>query len=148
MFPHILKFILVASIILQTGCDITFKRTSNIDNDLKIKQEKNKKIVSKIMESIDHFSKNDSHIIRSYYSNKENSTIRKDMIMHTKISKKEESKLKVGKVIPRNVQVIPLPLKLERNLSSLPLQLIRVQVGVRVVLMNVKSRQILDMIKI
>jgi len=74
--------------------------------------------------------------------------IRKDMISHTKISKRQAEKLKIGRIIPREIQVMPLPIALEKILPSLSLHVIRVQVGTRVILMNVKSRQILDIIKI
>ena len=43
---------------------------------------------------------------------------------------------------------MPLPIELEKRLPSLSLRVIRVQVGTRVILMDVKSRQILDIIKI
>ena len=70
------------------------------------------------------------------------------MVTHSHVSNKQEEKLVINAFIPGDVQVIPLPLKLEQKLSSLPMHLIRVQVGKQVIIMNVKSRQILDIIKI
>ena len=148
MKSQILKLVVLSCVVFLTSCDITFKR-KNTDADAipvnigKHKNGKSNKIESKIA-----FNRKDTHIIKTYYDDDSNAAIRKDMIAHTKSSKRQNSSIVIGNLIPRDVQVIPLPLKLERILSALPLQLLRVQVGENVILMNVKSRKILDVIKI
>lgn len=140
MNSKILKLILLSSILLQTGCDITFKKKTTSDEAHKsdsVKANSKYKAVNK-----------DTHIINTFYSDEANAVIRKDMISHTAVSKKQEKKLVVGKTIPRDIQVMPLPLELEKRLSALSLNTLRVQVGTRIILMDVKSRQILVVIKI
>ena len=148
MNSHIVKLILLGCLIFQAGCNITFKRkeTHNETAPVGMNQEDNKS--DKNVSVKNKGSNKDFNIIISYYSAPANATIRKDMITHTEISKKQEKKLVVGKIIPRGIQVMPLPLALEKNLSQLPLHVIRVQVGIRVIFMNVKSRKILEIIKI
>ncbi len=148
MISKILKLMLFICIIFQVSCDISFKRKVAVSDDTKVKMAAIKKKTYIESKHKELFNKNDSQAITSYYSDKSNSTIINDMVIHTSVSKKQNSKLVVGKLIPRDIQVMPLPLKLERALSSLPIQLIRVQVGTKVILMNVKSRKILDIIKI
>ena len=70
------------------------------------------------------------------------------MIRHGRLSKEQKKLLAIGNIISHDIQVIPLPLKLERLLSPLPLNVLRVQVDTRVILMNVKLRKILDVITI
>ena len=154
----VLKLIVLSCLIFQMGCEIQFKRKTTpatekpaemIEFEKLSSKEKEKQKVKKDTPKKDiQFGEKDSHIITLYYSNKANTIIRDDMIMQTKTSGKQEKNLVINAYIPRDVQVVPLPLKLERMLSSLPLNLLRVQVGNRVVIMNVKSRQILDIIKI
>ena len=148
MNSQILKLILLSCLILQSGCDITFKRkvTKNETAPVEMSQD-DIKSDKKVLPKSKGRSK-DFNIIISYYADAANATIRKDMIMHTEISKKQAKKLAVGKIIPREIQVMPLPLALEKILSALPLDMIRVQVGTRVILMNVKSRLILEVINI
>ena len=147
MISKILKFALVISLVFQFGCDITFKRKSDEKPStyVAVKNIKNKTVKIK---SSDAFSRKDVQIISSYYKDEANEIIKKDMMIHSKISKNDEKKLVVGKVIPRHVQVIPLPLKLESSLSSISLNMLRVQVGKNIILMNVKTRKILGIIKI
>ena len=90
----------------------------------------------------------DNATIISFYDDPANAIIRKDMRKHAKVTKKQEKTLIVGKTIPRNIQVVPLPLQLERILSPLPLNLIRVQACMQVMVMDVKSRKILTVIRI
>lgn len=164
MKSQTIKLIILICLVFQAGCDLTLKRkdkkhqmTGPIQknqvgsnqaesNQMKLnpKDKKTSKasIVKKVMRN------NDSNIIVSYYSDAANAIIRKDMISHTEISKKQAEKLKVGKIIPREIQVMPLPIALEKKLPSLSLHVIRVQIGTRVILMDVKSRRILDIIKI
>lgn len=154
----VLKLLVLSCLFFQMGCEIQFKRKSTeatekpdemIEFEKLSSKEKEKEKVKKDTPKNDiQFGEKDLHIITLYYSDKANAIIRDDMIMQTKTSVKQEKNLVINAFIPRDVQVVPLPLKLERMLSSLPLNLLRVQVGNRVVIMNVKSRQILDIIKI
>ena len=152
----VLKLIVLSCLIFQMGCEIQFKRKTTPATAKPAEMIEFEKLSSKEKEKVKkdtpkkdiQFGEKDSHIITLYYSNKANTIIRDDMIMQTKTSGKQEKNLVINAYIPRDVQVVPLPLKLERMLSSLPLNLLRVQVGNRVVIMNVKSRQILDIIKI
>ena len=158
MHSDILKISLFFCIIFQSACDITFKKKSsdelmtpgvinehNMNNALQAKKDKKDK---KIVHSNAGFNNNDAKIITSFYSNANNAIIRKDMIMHTELSKKQEKSIRVNKIIPRDIQVVPLPINLEKSLSPLALHLIRVQIGSYVVVMNVKNRMILAMINI
>ncbi len=156
MNSSLLKLILFSCIIFQTSCDITFKRKVEkekkapvlIDEQLKSSKKVDENKNKKTEKYTNTFTNNDSELISSYYSDKTNSIIRKDMIMHTKVSKEQTKKLVVDEYVPRDIQVMPLPLKLNRKLSFLPLDKLRVQIGTRVILMNVKTRRILDVIKI
>ena len=148
MKSQILKLVVLSFVVLLAGCDITFKRKSTNADAAPVNMGKYKVSVSNKKERKPAFNKKDSHIIKKYYDDTSNATIRNDMILHTKLSKNQNNNIVIGNLVPRDVQVIPLPLKLERILSALPLQLLRVQVGEKVVLMNVKSRKILDVIKI
>ena len=153
MKSHTLKLFLLICLIFQAGCGLKFKRNSeNIapnqseinENALKLSDKERKSLV----DSGDAFSKEDIQLITSYYSDKANARIKQDMKLHTKLTSKQEAKLIVNKIIPRDVQIIPLPLILERVLTSLPLNVLRVHAGNKVMLINVKSRKILDIIKI
>ena len=153
-----LKLLIIASLLLQYGCEIQFKRKSIQTSEptaamtqfekYPLKQADDKANAKSKVEIPGKFTENDRHLISTYYTDKTNQVIRKDMITQTQLSKQQEEKLVVNAYIPRDVQVIPLPLKLERMLSALPLNLLRVHVGNQVIIMNVKSRQILDIIKI
>lgn len=154
-----IKLTLLTCLVFQLGCDITLKRKdkkhqmvaqvgSNQVESTQIKmspKDEKKSKASRVKKVMRNY---DSNIIISYYSDAANAVIRKDMISHTEISKKQAEKLKVGKIISRDIQVMPLPIALEKRLPSLSLHVIRVQVGTYVILMNVKSRQILNIIKI
>jgi len=159
MNSQILKLVLLTSLIFSAGCDLTLKRKAQKSSDAQAETSEQKdtlhknsglteKDKKKSFSSEVVFSENDSSIITSFYSDKANAVIRDNMIRHTSVSQKQQKKLVVGKVIPRDFQVLPLPLRLERALSTLELHFLRVQVGANVVLMNVKSRLILDIIKI
>jgi hypothetical protein len=147
MNSHLLKLILLSCIIIQVSCGITFKRKSVNNEDAMVETSKSmdatQKIVSRAL-----FSKKDTETIALYYSDLANEIIRRGMIRHTTLSKKQKKNLTAGKFIPVDIQVIPLPLTLERTLSSLSLHYLRVQVGTYVILMNAKSRKILDIITI
>ena len=151
MSSQIIKLVILSTVIFLTACDITFKRKGTDVDAIPVNMEKqNKGKISIKSKTVNKgvFNKKDSHIINSFYADNSNEKIRKDMIMQTKLSKEQNSKLVIGNIIPRDVQVIPLPLKLERILSALPLQYLRVQIGENVILMNVKSRKISDLIKL
>ena len=154
MNSPLLKLIIFSCLIFQAGCDITFKRKAVKEKaapvvlDEQLQNSKNPKVSKDVEINPNLFTANDSKIINAYYSDKTNSIIREDMIMHSQISKEQTKKLVVNKYVPRDIQVMPLPLKLNRKLSYLSLDKLRVQVGTRVILMNVKTRQILDVINI
>ena len=154
MNSQIIRLLLLSCLIFQYGCDISLKRKDK-NHKVMAPTETNKvdasqasKKAAKKVSSNHKMKSSDLNTITSYYSDIVNATIRKDMISHTEVSKKQAKKLVVGKIIPHKIQVVPLPLELEKKLSSLLLHQIRVQVGVRVILMDVKSRRILDVIKI
>ncbi|HFD33427.1 MAG TPA: hypothetical protein ENJ28_12065 [Gammaproteobacteria bacterium] len=148
MSLNIFKLLLLASLFMQVSCDITFKR--NTDSNVSVSKENTiqHKALTKEELKQEKQWRNDFSLIKSFYADAANSSIRKDMISHTKVSKKQSKKIVAGKAIPRDIQVMPLPMILERKLSTLPLHLIRVQVGAYVVLMKVKSRLIVDLVKI
>ncbi len=160
MISKFIISVLFASLIFNTGCNITFKRKAKQMDKVESSEMLGKKLASdKVVSSKDKdmkpasalkvmFSRKDADTIASYYLNPENAIIRRNMIRHSSVTKKQQKKLVIGKIIPRDFQVIPLPLKLERALSPLDLYYIRVQVGANVVLMNVKSRLVLDIITI
>lgn len=160
MKSRVLKLIVLSCLIFQMGCEIQFKRKTTPATEKpaemivfeklssKEKEKEREKEKKDTPKKDIQFGEKDLHMITLYYSDKANAIIRDDMIMQTKTSVKQEKNIVINAYIPRDVQVVPLPLKLERMLSSLPLNLLRIQVGNRVVIMNVKSRQILDIIKI
>ena len=164
MKSQTIKLIILIFLVFQAGCDLTLKRKDKkhqVTGPIQENQVGSNKAESNQMKMIPQDEKtskelsvrkvirnNNSNIVVSYYSDTANVIIRKDMISHTKISKKQAKRLKVGKIIPREIQVMPLPIALEKRLSSLSLHVIYVQVGTRVILMDVKSRRILDIIKI
>lgn len=160
MNSYKIKFVTLICIILITGCDIAFKRKTNnasdsqaamnhpnIDTVNTVSSKKNKSEKNKV-ETKASFSERDSKLIALYYADKSNAVIVEDMVKQTYISDKQAKKLVISERIPNNTQVMPLPLELEKMLSPLPRYNLRVQVGKHVILMDVKSRQILDMIKI
>ena len=151
----LIKLLLLTCIVLQQGCGLKFKRKA-VDNNMNQIKVSEAKIVNLSENNIKTpsikngyvFNKNDMHIIKTYYTDVANEMIRQDMISHTELSKKQNSTLVSGAIISRNIQVMPLPLKLENRLSSLSLNVLRVQIGEKIILMNVKSRKILDIINI
>ena len=142
------KLLLLFSLIFQYGCDISLKRKNtpqamdSVGMNRVDSKSANKKIEKK------KIYRHDFKIINSFYLDKENKIIREDMIKHTVISKKQEKNLQVGNVIPRDILALPLPIELEKRLPAIPLNTIRVQVGRYIILMNVKSREIIDVFKI
>ena len=151
MNSQTVKFILLACLIFQSGCDITFKRKNNNHQMTSVEMSQNNEHVDEednaTEEGMSVFDRDNNTII-SFYADPANAIIRKDMRKHAKVTKNQEKKLVVGKTIPRNIQVVPLPMQLERILSPLPLQLIRVQACMQVMVMDVKSRKILTVIRI
>lgn len=158
MNSQTVKLLLLACLIFQAGCDITFKRKNNNHktasvgtNQVEINKDKTSQSDNNIDKEVAEKNivrSDDDNIIIAYYKDPTNDIILNDMLTHTKTSKKQEKNLVVGKIIPRNIQVVPLPLSLERILSSLPLRLIRVQIGNRVIIMNARTREILTVLKI
>ena len=116
----LLKVLIITCLILQYGCAIKFKRKTPQTADKPVEVIQFEKLSAKAknvdekdkVKSPDKFTERDSQLITSYYLDKSNQVIRQDMIAHTKLSPKQEDKLVVNEYIPRDVQVIPLPLKL------------------------------------
>ena len=155
MNSTVLKLIILSCLIFQMGCGIKFKRKTTQPQDTQVEMLDYKNLSSKDAPAEEdtkdapfRFSTKDSQLITLYFKDKTNAIIRHDMMMSTQVSKKQEKSLIAGEYITREIQVMPLPLKLERMLSSLSLDLLRVQVANNVILMHVKSRKILDIIKI
>ena len=150
---HTLKLLLIVCLLFQTGCGLKFKKKSESitaaqpEINTTSRQISNKERKD-LVKSGNAFSIEDIQQITSYYSDKANARIKQDMMSHTKLTSKQRNKLMVNEIISRDVQIIPLPLNLERTLTSLPLNVLRVHAGSRVMLINVKSRKILDIIKI
>lgn len=148
--------ILVSTLFFLQGCDLTFKRKTSSDAAGKVEMVKetgsptqsNKPVKNEHVnkKSGTHFSDNEIQRIREFY--KENTQMRDDMIAYSKLSKKQINSLVVNGVVKHDIQIVPLPLKLKGMLSPLPMNLLRVHVGDKVILMNVKSRRIIDIIKI
>jgi len=149
-----IKLILLTGLILIAGCNITFKKKSSEKVDSQIDVAASKKIddektlSSKTIKSGTLFTNKDKELINLFYNDKANAVILKDMIAHTRLSIKQRKKLTESKNVANSVQVMPLPLELERMLSPLPRNILRVQVDRRIILMDVNSRRILDVIKI
>ena len=154
MNSTVLKLIILSCLIFQMGCGLKLKRKVTQPQDNQVEMLEHKALLSKEVsadessESGPRFGEKDSQLISLYFKDKTNAIVRHDMMMSTQVSKQQEKTLVVGEFIARGIQVMPLPLKLERMLSSLSLHLLRVQVADNVILMNVKSRKILDIIKI
>lgn len=154
----LLKVLIIGCLIFQYGCALKLKKKSPLPAEkpveiIQYEKQASEEVSGKDndeekVKSPDKFTDKDTRLISSYYADKANQVIRQDMIAHTRLSQKQEEKLVVNEYIPRDLKVIPLPLILERSLSSLPLHLIRVHISKRIIIMNVKSRQILDIIKI
>jgi len=155
------KWVVFISLILLAGCDIALKRKSESNPDYQAemrkqiaedeKNGKNKKSKSKNSEPVKAraiFSDRDTKLIKLYYGDESKSSILKDMIKHTWVSEKQAKNLTVTKRISNDIQVMPLPLELEKILSPLPRYSIRVQVGKNVIIMDIKSRRIIDIVKL
>lgn len=153
---QVLKLLLLLAIIFQVACSVTLKRKSNNDKVTNVEmreynvssKSESIKSSSKIAKTSLKFSAKDSEIIIAYYKNEANKIIRQDMVRRTTLSATHEKKIVVDGHIPREVQVMPLTLTLGKQLSLLPLYVLRVHIATYVVLMNVRSRRILDLIKI
>lgn len=142
------KLLLLCCLIFQLGCDISLKRKNKNHMMDSVEMSANDKKSTDKAENKQIILRRDFKIINSFYLDAENAIIREDMISHTQLSKKQEKNLQLGKIIPREILALPLPLELEKRLPSLPLHVIRVQVDKYVILMNVKSREILELLKI
>ena len=143
---------LIAGLLLQSGCKIALKRKSNPDTatspaEMSAAAEKDSKS-SKAKKTSRVFTQRDAQLIALYYSNEGNAQVLDDIVKQTSVSSRVQGKLKMNEIIPNDVQVVPLPLELEKILSLLSGYDLRVQVGKRVMLMDIKSRRILDVIRL
>jgi len=138
MNSFILKIILLIFLVMQAGCDMSFKRKYNVNEQLDNGKEKSDTV----------FSEPEKEIIRTYFKDRSNNRILHYAIKRSPISKKQSAKLVVSNYIPRDIQVVPLPIRLDNKLRQIPLSLLRVQVGKNIILMKVNSRKILDIVKL
>lgn len=147
-----LSIVVLCAFIGLSACSITFKKKYSKSpkevSDLRIKAKSPEKY-QKILEHRrgEAFSQKDKELINLYYKDKGNANIMSKAASLTPISKKEDSQLKISHYLPPHIQVIPLPLELENILGKLPRQVLRVQVAKNIILMNVKTRKIIDIIK-
>jgi hypothetical protein len=143
---------LIAGLLLQSGCKIALKRKSDPgaatqSSEMSRAAEKDSKS-SKDKKTARVFTQRDTKLIALYYSNEGNAQVLDDIVKQTSVSSEVQDKLKINQIIPNGVQVVPLPLELEKMLSPLSGYDLRVQVGKRVMIMDIKSRRILDVIKL
>jgi hypothetical protein len=154
---------LMVCLLLQIGCDLTLKRKSTISEsthestpgEISEQRDSGKPSKESAVQKEDTtekttrlFSEHDIEVISLYYKNEANAQVLDDMLQQTWVNNKIEDKITVGESIPPDVQVMPLPLELEKILSPLSRYALRVQVGKRVIMMDIKSRRILDVIKL
>lgn len=143
---------MLCALVGLSACDITFKKkyskSAKDIADLRIKAKSPKKY-QKILEQRrgEAFSQKDKKLISLYYNDKANANIMSKAVSLTPVTKKEDSELKISHHLAPHIQVIPLPLELENILTKLPRQVLRVQVARNIILMNVKTRKIIDIIK-
>lgn len=153
------KCIVFISLALLTGCDIAFKRKSESNPDYQAEMRKqisedeinDKKTNSNKSEPVKAraiFSQRDTKLIKLYYGDVNKSSMLRDMVKHTWVTEKQAKTLTVTARISNDIQVVPLPLELEKLLSLLPRYSIRVQVGKNVIIMDIKSRRIIDIVKL
>jgi len=83
------------------------------------------------------FSDNDRAVIEGYYKNSASRQKAKSSAL---------AKLAKGNSLPSGIQGEPLPRELEQKLSLLPYSYVRVRVGQDVVLMDKKTRVIVDVV--
>lgn len=153
-----LKIVLIACLVLQAGCEVTFKRKSPAVDSAQAVSQKSESMEQNDEASLTKgkpsekparaFNERDIKLITLYYANEGNAQVLDDMVKQTWVNNKIESQLTVNEAIPSDVQVMPLPLDLEKILSPLSAYALRVQVGKRVMIMDIKSRRILDVIKL
>lgn len=143
---------LIASLLLQTGCKLTLKKKSDPDavtqtEETSVEAKTDSKSAKK-KKPVPLFTEHDTKLITLYYSNEGNAQVLEDIVKQTAVSDKVAARLKTNEIIPKDVLVVPLPLELEKILSPQPAYDLRVQVGKHVIMMDIKSRRILDVIKL
>ena len=136
MFLRMLKLSCLMLVALMAGC----ATTPTVDSGTVA-------IENKGMSAVIVFSDNDRGKIRNYYKN-----IKKTKTMPPGLAKKQELPPGLQKHIARYGELPPglegrrLPLDLEGGLSRLPAGYVRLRVGGDVVLMNEKTRVVLDVV--
>lgn len=143
---------MLCALIGLSACNMTFKKKYNKSekeiSDLRIKATSPKKYQQLLEQQQGQgFSQKDKKLINLYYKDKANANTMSKAASLTPVSKKEDSQLKISHHLPPHIQVVPLPLELEKILGKLPRQVLRVQVARNIILMNVKTRKIIDIIK-
>ena len=156
-----LRFILLCLLLTQAGCDITLKKKYSEKGNTTIENTKmgHKVIIKKKApgmiqkeyeqrEVLKAFTRKDKAIITAYYKNNEATAILHYANKHSPLDKKQEKELLISKSIPQNIQLIPLPLDLDKHLTEIPASVLRVQVSNNIILMDVRTRNIIDIIKL
>ncbi len=136
--------LLLSAVFLLSACNITFKRKSAPKKDearVLVKTKDGKKMFI-------GFPVKDIAAIRLYFKDKAHAQILSDMQSYMKLTKKQKKQLKKNNILSSDIQVMPLPLELERKLVKLPVSQLRVMVGNYVLLLQVKSRRILELIEL
>ena len=164
-------FVLLPALLALTACDITFKRksasamteqtdkqqqtdknskqgkTADGKKDAKKPEQKNKDSKPPVMTG-KNFTAQDKELIQNYFKNVNNARVFHEAAELTRLDSKRKESLKVNTILSADIQVIPLPLELERGLSTLNSNMIRVQVENLVILMDLGTRRIVEIIKI
>lgn len=169
-----LRFVVLAcgSGLLLTACDITFKRKNDAQpaamqedsekmvvqkpestpekkpGDKKSDSTASKKPKKKSTSVLSGFSEQDRKSIGLYFTSPSNAKLLDDIVEQTRVSAAVHDKLTNDSQIPNSVQLYPLPLELEKQLAPLPLHLMRVQIEKKILLIDIKTRFILDSLEL
>lgn len=148
--PRILLILVTTMALLVSGCDITFKRksssaqaSSTSDKQRKSATSGHSAPVSK--EAGRFFSSNEKKLITDFFYSASNEQILRDNYELTRTSEDLRSQIRTGSRLPANIQLLPLPLALEGKLSPAKGSLIRIQVEYSIILLDIRSRIIMDM---
>jgi hypothetical protein len=121
-----LLFLLAASVIGGAGaCSIPIRPTTGIET------------------SPVRFTENDRALIREYYSNFEFPPELEDPSV---IAPGLKQRLELSATLPPDIAAFPLPLELQEQLASIPPGYERFRTGQDVVLMDVRTRQVVDIV--
>lgn len=145
--------ILVTTMALfSSGCDITFKRKSSDASSSSSSARQHTTTagnngVALSKEPGRFFSKTDKQVISEFF-NAGNEQILLDNHGLTKTSDDLRKQIRIGARLPATIQLLPLPLALEGKLTPAKGSLIRIQVEYNIILLDIRSRIIMDMFKL